>query len=39
MTKLGMVVSLFNYEITGEMSKKAQERVKELGAKIIKIML
>ncbi|MBS3113969.1 6,7-dimethyl-8-ribityllumazine synthase [Candidatus Woesearchaeota archaeon] len=38
MTKLGMVVSLFNYEITGEMSKKAQERVKELGAKIIKII-
>lgn len=38
MTKLGMVVSLFNYEITGEMSKKAQQRAKELGAKIVKII-
>ena len=36
--KLGMVVSTFNYEITGEMSKKAQARAKELGAKIIKII-
>ena len=36
--KLGMVVSLFNYEITGEMSKKAQERAKEIGAKIVKII-
>ena len=38
MTKLGMVVSLFNYEITGEMSKRAIERAKEIGAKIIKIV-
>lgn len=36
--KLGMVVSTFNYEITGEMSKRAQERAKELGADIIKIV-
>lgn len=36
--KLGMVVSLFNYEITGEMSKRAQERAKETGAKIVKII-
>ncbi|MBI2659489.1 6,7-dimethyl-8-ribityllumazine synthase [Candidatus Woesearchaeota archaeon] len=36
--KLGMVVSLFNYEITGEMSKRAIERAKETGAKIIKIV-
>jgi len=36
--KLGMVVSMFNYEITGEMSKKAQERAKEIGAKIVKII-
>ena len=36
--KLGMVVSLFNHEITGEMSKKAQERAKEIGTKIIKII-
>ena len=36
--KLGMVVSLFNYEITGEMSKRAKERAKELGAKIVKII-
>ena len=38
MTKLGMVVSTFNYEITGEMSKKAQQRAKEIGAKIVKII-
>ena len=38
MTKLGMVVSLFNYEITGEMSRRAQERVKEVGAKIVKVV-
>ena len=38
MAKLGMVVSLFNYEITGEMSKKALERAKEIGAKIVKII-
>lgn len=36
--KLGMAVSLFNYEITGEMSKRAIERAKEIGAKIVKIM-
>jgi len=36
--KLGMVVSLFNYEITGEMSKRAIERAKEIGAKIVKIV-
>ena len=36
--KLGMVVSKFNYEITGEMSKRAQERAKEIGANIIKII-
>ena len=36
MAKLGMVVSLFNYEITGEMRKRAIERAKELGARIVK---
>ena len=36
MAKLGMVISLFNYEITGEMSKRAVERAKEMGAKIVK---
>ncbi|MDP3765477.1 MAG: 6,7-dimethyl-8-ribityllumazine synthase [Nanoarchaeota archaeon] len=36
--KLGMVVSTFNYEITGEMRKKAQERAKEAGAKIVKVI-
>lgn len=36
--KLGMAVSLFNYEITGEMSKRAQQRAKETGAKIVKII-
>ena len=36
--KLGMVVSLFNFEITGEMSKKAQQRAKEVGARIIKVV-
>ena len=35
--KLGMVVSQFNYEITGEMQKKARERAKEVGARIVKI--
>ena len=38
MAKLGMVVSLFNYEITGEMSKRAVERAKEMGVKIVKII-
>ena len=36
--KLGMVVSKFNYEITGEMSKKAKERVQEAGARIVKVI-
>jgi 6,7-dimethyl-8-ribityllumazine synthase len=36
--KLGMVVSLFNYEITGEMSKRAIERANEAGVKIVKII-
>ena len=36
--KLGMVVSMFNYEITGEMSKRAIERAKEIGTKIVKIV-
>lgn len=36
--KLGMVVSTFNYEITGEMSRRSQERAKEAGAKIVKIV-
>ena len=36
--KLGMVVSKFNYEITGEMSRRAQERAKEIGAHIVKII-
>ncbi len=38
MEKLGMVVSTFNFEITGEMSRKAQERAKEAGARIVKII-
>lgn len=33
-----MVVSTFNSEITGEMSKRAQERAKEAGAKIVKVI-
>ncbi len=32
-----MVVSTFNYEITGEMSKKAQQRAEEMGVRIAKI--
>ena len=36
--KLAMVVSKFNYEITGEMGKKAQERAKDVGAKIVRIV-
>ncbi|MEK6983557.1 MAG: 6,7-dimethyl-8-ribityllumazine synthase [Nanoarchaeota archaeon] len=36
--KLGMVVSQFNCEITGEMGKKAQQRAKEVGARIVKIV-
>lgn len=35
--KLGMVVSTFNYEITGEMRKRAEQRAKEVGARIVKI--
>lgn len=34
--RLGMVVSTFNYEITGEMARRAQQRAKELGARIVK---
>lgn len=36
--KIGMVVSTFNFEITGEMSKRSQERAREIGAKIVKIV-
>ena len=36
--RLGMVVSTFNYEITGEMARKAQQRAKEVGARIVKIV-
>ena len=36
--KLGLVVSQFNYEITSKMSKKAQQRAKEINTKIIKII-
>jgi len=36
--KLGMVVSKFNYEITGEMSKRAHTRAKEVGARIVKVI-
>lgn len=36
--KLAIVVSQFNYEITGRMRKKAEERAKELGVRIIKII-
>mgnify|MGYP001597080905 FL=1 len=36
--RLGMVVSTFNYEITGEMAKKAQQRAKEVGARIAKVV-
>lgn len=36
--KLGMVVSQFNYEITGEMSKRAQQRAKEMGARIVRVI-
>ncbi len=36
--KLGMVVSQFNYEITGEMSNKAKKRAKEVGARIVKVL-
>src|SRR3989338_2559943 len=36
--RLGMVVSTFNYEITGEMARKAQQRAKEVGARIVKVI-
>src|SRR3989344_1172747 len=36
--RLGMVVSTFNYEITGEMAKRAQQRAKEVGARIVRVM-
>lgn len=36
--KLGMVVSTFNYEITGEMRKRAELRAREVGARIAKIV-
>ena len=36
--RLGMVVSTFNYEITGEMAKRAQQRAKEVGARIVKVI-
>ena len=33
-----MVVSAFNYEITGEMRKRAEQRAKEVGAQVVKII-
>lgn len=36
--KIGIVVSRFNHEITSKMSKKAQQRAKELGVKTVKIV-
>ena len=36
--KLGMVVSTFNYEITGEMARRAQQRAKEVGARIVRVV-
>lgn len=38
MEKLGLVVSTFNYEITGEMRKRAEQRAKEVGARVVKIL-
>ena|SRR3989338_9098487 len=35
--KIGLVVSTFNYEITGEMRRRAEQRAKEVGARVIKI--
>ena len=32
--KIGMVISQFNYEITGEMRKRAEQRAKEVGAAV-----
>ena len=36
--KIGIVVSQFNYEITGEMSLKAQQRAQELGVEVAKVI-
>ena len=36
--KIAVVVSKFNYEITDEMSKVAQQRIKKSGAKLVKII-
>ena len=36
--KIGIVVSQFNYEITGEMSLKSQQRAQELGLEVAKII-
>lgn len=36
--RLGIVVSTFNHEITGEMARKAQQRAKEVGARIVKVI-
>ena len=35
--KLGLVVSTFNSEITGEMRKRAEQRAKEVGARVVKV--
>ena len=36
--RIGIVVSLFNDEITGDMRKFAEQRANELGVKIVKIV-
>jgi 6,7-dimethyl-8-ribityllumazine synthase len=36
--RIGIVVSQFNYEITGEMSSKAQQRAQELGLEVVKVI-
>ncbi len=36
--KIAVVVSKFNHEITNEMSRVAQQRIKKSGAKLIKII-
>ncbi len=38
MEKLGIVVSTFNYEITGEMRKRAEQRAKEAGAQVVNVI-
>jgi len=38
MEKIGIVVSKFNWEITGEMLKKSLERAKEAGAKVVSVI-